>query len=102
MMFISSIKINKNIEKMNAYKTFPPEYIFLNVLKACPKEALIYLHIWKGQNENGFFSIKKENIRVTLQISPTIFRNSITNLSNFGFISFENESNEDFMIYIYG
>lgn len=101
-MLFSSIKSNKTLMKMNDYKTFPPETLFLKVLKAAPKEAFIYLHLWKEQNENGFFSIKKENVRKYLQVTPTVFRNAITCLDLFGFLCVEEVQEDAFLVYLYG
>jgi len=87
---------------MNDYQNFPPYNLFIKVIKAAPKEALIYLYLWKEQNENGFFSIKKENVRKKLQVTPTVFRNAITTLDMFGFLCVENAPADSFLVYIYG
>ena len=83
------INCKYSLRFLDDYYDLPPKFYLTQILKNCPRSALVYLFIWKNKKKNKLFSIQKKNIRRYLDISPTIFKNIITSLNTIGMLTFE-------------
>lgn len=71
---------------MENYNHFPPVKYFIRVLKNYPDSAYVYMLMWARKDKNAKFLIKKRDIKKFFFISPTIFKNQLTNLMSLDLI----------------
>lgn len=72
---------------MSSYSEFPPVDLFKQVLRTCPKSALLYASLWKLKTSSNKCSINRNEIMEKFHISPTLFRNLLLALVQLGFVS---------------
>ena len=70
------------------YDDFPPIRLFTRVLQNSPKAASIYVTIWHKSIKSEYL-IRKKDIKKTLLISPTIFRQNLIDLTRLDLISYQ-------------
>lgn len=77
---------------MNDYTEFPPIDSFKKVLRMSPQSAIIYASLWKQKTNTNRLSFRRDDIKKTFLISPTLFRNHLLALGRLDLLSFEETS----------
>jgi|SRR5688572_9366245 len=80
------------VRNMHDYTDFPPIDSFKKVLRTSPQSALIFASLWKLKTNTNRLSFRREDIKKTFLISPTLFRNHLLALGRLDVLSFEETS----------
>ena len=74
---------------MNKINSYPPFDNLLQILKNCPKSALLYCQLWELKDSNNEVHVDKLKVQDVFCISHTLFKNTCLPIAKDGLISFK-------------